>query len=91
VGSDLGGGDKPSELSAGEGQRTAIARALLNNPKILLADEPTGNLDRENAIAVLGYLSDFHKRGGTVVVATHETEAESFADKVVSLRNGGLV
>jgi ABC-type lipoprotein export system ATPase subunit len=81
---------KPSELSAGEGQRTAIARALLNNPKILLADEPTGNLDRENAIAVLGYLSDFHKRGGTVVVATHETEAESFADKVVSLRNGGL-
>ena len=82
---------KPSELSAGERQRTAIARALLNNPKVLLADEPTGNLDRGNATAVLSYLSGFHKRGGTVIVATHETEAESLAEKVVSLVDGRVV
>ena len=82
---------KPSELSAGESQRTAIARALLSNPKVLVADEPTGNLDRENAAAVLDYLSGFHKRGGTVVVATHEAEAESLAGSVISLREGRVV
>lgn len=82
---------KPSELSAGEGQRTAIARALLSNPKVLVADEPTGNLDRENSAAVLNYLSGFHKRGGTVIVATHEVEAESLADSVISLREGRVV
>jgi len=62
---------KPSQLSAGEKQRTAIARALLNRPKIILADEPTSNLDPDNATAVLRYLSDFHKQGGTVILATH--------------------
>jgi ABC-type lipoprotein export system ATPase subunit len=82
---------RPSELSAGERQRTAIARALLNNPKLLLADEPTGNLDRENAMAVLSYLSDYHRKGGTVIVATHQTEADSIADTVVSLLNGRVV
>jgi len=81
----------PSELSVGERQRTAIARAFLNHPKILLADEPTGNLDPENAAAVFGYLSDFHRKGGTVIVTTHETEAELLADRVFSLRNGRVV
>ena len=79
---------KPSELSAGEKQRTAVARALLNSPKIILADEPTGNLDPENATSVLGHLSEFHRTGGTVILATHGAEAEQFADRIIYLRNG---
>jgi ABC-type lipoprotein export system ATPase subunit len=79
---------KPSELSAGEKQRTAVARALLNNPKIILADEPTGNLDPGNATSVLGHLSEFHRTGGTVILATHGAEAERFADRIIYLRNG---
>ena len=79
---------KPSELSAGEKQRTAIARALLNRPKIILADEPTGNLDPDNAAAVLGYLADFHHQGGTVILATHGPSAEQFADRTIYLRKG---
>jgi ABC-type lipoprotein export system ATPase subunit len=82
---------KPSELSAGERQRTAIARALLNSPKILLADEPTSNLDRENTLAVLSHLSDFHKSGGTVIMATDEREAQTLANRVISLRDGRVV
>ncbi len=81
---------KPSELSAGEKQRTAIARALLNHPKIILADEPTGNLDRDNAASVLGYLSEFHRDGGTVIVATHGVEADRFAERTVYLRTGKI-
>lgn len=79
---------KPAELSAGEKQRTAIARALLNNPRIILADEPTGNLDTDNATSVFGYLSEFHKAGGTVILATHGAEAERFADRIINLHNG---
>jgi len=81
---------KPAELSAGEKQRTAIARALFNRPKIILADEPTGNLDVDNATSVLGYLSQFHKGGGSVILATHGVEAEQFADRTINLRNGGI-
>ncbi|GAI90506.1 unnamed protein product, partial [marine sediment metagenome] len=79
---------KPSELSAGEKQRTAVARALFNRPKIILADEPTGNLDPDNAASVLDYLSEFHHSDGTVILATHGTEAEQFADRIIHLRNG---
>lgn len=79
---------KPSELSAGEKQRTAIARALFNNPKIILADEPTGNLDADNAASVLAYLSEFHKAGGTVILATHGAEAEQFSDRMITMHNG---
>ncbi len=79
---------RPSELSAGEKQRTAIARALFNRPKIILADEPTGNLDPDNTASVLGYLSEFHHSGGTVILATHGTEAEQFADRIIHLHNG---
>lgn len=82
---------KPSELSAGEKQRTAIARALLNRPQIILADEPTGNLDTDNGVAVLGYLADFHRNGGTVIIVTHGAEAEQFAERIVYLRNGRIV
>jgi ABC-type lipoprotein export system ATPase subunit len=81
---------KPAELSAGEKQRIAIARALFNNPKIILADEPTGNLDSDNATSVLGYLSQFHKAGGTVILATHGSEARRFANRTINLHNGKI-
>ncbi len=81
---------KPGELSAGEKQRTAIARALLNRPKIILADEPTGNLDPDNAGMVMKHLADFQRSGGTVLVATHGRATEAFATRVISLRDGRL-
>ena len=80
----------PAELSAGERQRTALARALLNKPKLILADEPTGNLDLENAAEVLRHLEAYHKDGGTVLVVTHGTTADASADRIVCLKNGGI-
>ncbi|MBN2329911.1 MAG: ABC transporter ATP-binding protein [Candidatus Omnitrophica bacterium] len=82
---------KPSELSAGEKQRTAIARALLNKPKIILADEPTGNLDPDNAHEVLQHLSSFHQNGGTLLMVTHGKDADPYADRIVYLRDGAVV
>ncbi len=79
---------KPSELSAGERQRTAIARALLNHPRIILADEPTGNLDPENAAQVIGYLAEFHRGGGTVIVVTHGAVADQYSDRIIYLQGG---
>ena len=81
---------KPAELSAGEKQRTALARALLNCPKMLLADEPTGNLDPENSAVVMGHLSDFHRNGGTVIVVSHESVATDYAQRVIQLRDGRI-
>jgi putative ABC transport system ATP-binding protein len=81
---------KPAELSAGEKQRAAMARALFNRPRIILADEPTGNLDPANAESVLSHLSEFHHGGGTVIVATHGPAAGRFADRAIYLRNGGI-
>lgn len=80
----------PAELSAGERQRTAIARALLFNPNLILADEPTGNLDPENAAEVIGYLKEFHADGGTVVIVTHGNDADDFTDRIISLQNGKI-
>ena len=79
---------KPGELSTGERQRTAMARALLGDPTLILADEPTGNLDPENAAEVMGYLSEFHQGGGTVVVVTHEAAIEEHAQRVIRIRDG---
>ena len=81
---------KPSELSAGEKQRTAVARALLNRPKIILTDEPTGNLDPENAAEVIEYLSEFQRDGGTVIVVTHGKVADQYADRIIHLREGRI-
>jgi len=81
---------KPAQLSAGEKQRVAIARAMFNRPKIILADEPTGNLDPENAALVIEYLSEFHRGGGTVILATHQLQAEKLADRLIYLRNGSI-
>jgi len=82
---------KPSALSGGEQQRVAIARALVNQPAILLADEPTGNLDTENSNAVLEILRDLNKRTGqTILMITHNPEAAAFADRTVTMRDGEI-
>jgi len=82
-------GHKPRALSGGEQQRVAIARALVNEPSILLADEPTGNLDTENSTAVLEVLRDLNKRSRqTILMITHNPEAAAFADRTVSIRDG---
>ncbi|MCD6351058.1 MAG: ABC transporter ATP-binding protein [Armatimonadetes bacterium] len=82
---------RPAELSTGERQRVALARALIKDPEILLADEPTGNLDPDNAHQVMEYFADFHKRGGTVLVVTHDPVADEYADRLVLLEAGRIV
>jgi len=82
---------KPAALSAGEKQRAALARAKINNPSIILADEPTGNLDPENADVVISVLEEFKKQGGTVVVVTHGDQANQYATKMVRLEKGRIV
>lgn len=83
---------KPRALSGGEQQRVAIARALVNHPALLLADEPTGNLDTENSNAVLGILRDLNKRmKQTILMITHNPEAAAFADRIVTMRDGRVV
>ena len=80
----------PAELSTGERQRTALARALFNNPKLLLADEPTGNLDDENAVIVLAAFSEFARSGGAVLLVTHDNTIAGLADRVIHLKNGNI-
>lgn len=82
---------RPADLSTGERQRVAMARALLNQPKLLLADEPTGNLDPANEREVFGHLRDFHRAGGTVVVVTHGNTANDYAERTIELNAGRLV
>jgi ABC-type lipoprotein export system ATPase subunit len=81
---------RPGQLSVGERQRVAMARALLNQPQILLADEPTGNLDPDNAAMVLDQVDLFHRQGGTVMLVTHEPPAAARAQRVIALRDGQL-
>ncbi len=83
---------KPRALSGGEQQRVAIARALVNRPAILLADEPTGNLDSENSEAVLNIIRDLNRGSGqTILMITHNLEAAAFADRVVTMRDGIII
>ena len=82
---------RPGELSAGERQRLAGARALLNRPKLILADEPTGNLDPENAAEVIRHLAEFHRAGGAVVLVTPGAAADAHADRTLRLEQGRLV
>ncbi len=83
---------RPSEMSGGEQQRVALARALINKPAIILADEPTGNLDTKNSEVVLGLLRDTNRNlGQTVLMITHNPEAAAFAGRVLHMRDGELV
>jgi len=79
---------KPNELSGGQCQRVAIARALINNPSIILADEPTGNLDSKTSHEIMEMLGKIHSDGNTVVLVTHEEDISMFAHRVVRLRDG---
>ena len=81
----------PHQLSGGEQQRTAISRALLNTPKIIIADEPTGNLDSKNGKEVMRLLSELHQEGTTIVMVTHSQHDASYADRIVRLYDGQIV
>lgn len=80
----------PKELSGGEEQRVAIARALANNPEIILADEPTGNLDKNNEIKILEILKDLSQKGKCVIIVSHSNKVIEYADKVLNLKEGKL-
>ncbi|MBI2269718.1 MAG: ABC transporter ATP-binding protein [Bacteroidetes bacterium] len=79
---------KPNELSGGQKQRVAIARALVNNPAIILADEPTGNLDSKTSIEIMGLFEEIHKHGNTIIIVTHEEDIAQYAHRIVRLKDG---
>ncbi len=79
---------KPNELSGGQKQRVAIARALVNDPSIILADEPTGNLDSKTSIEIMALFDNIHKLGNTVIIVTHEEDISLYAHRIVRLRDG---
>lgn len=79
---------KPNELSGGQRQRVAIARALVNHPAIMLADEPTGNLDSKTSVEIMGLFEEIHKQGNTIIVVTHEEDIAQHAHRIVRLKDG---
>ncbi len=81
---------KPNELSGGQRQRVAIARALINRPSIILADEPTGNLDSKTGVEIMALFDELHARGNTIVLVTHEPDIAEYAHRVVHIRDGEI-
>ena len=81
----------PAHMSGGEQQRVCIARALINEPQIILADEPTGNLDRENGKVVLGLISELHDKGHTIILVTHNPEIAAMGDTTLNIVDGRIV
>ncbi len=79
---------KPNQLSGGQRQRVAVGRALVNKPSIILADEPTGNLDSKTGMEIMGLFDDIHKAGNTVIMVTHEEEVAAHAHRIIRLRDG---
>jgi len=82
---------KPSELSGGQRQRVAIARALINNPKIILADEPTGNLDSKTTEEIMQLFHQLHRKGQTIIMVTHEDEIADHAQRIITLKDGCIL
>ncbi len=81
---------KPNELSGGQRQRVAVARALINNPSIILADEPTGNLDSKTSIEIMALLEEIHRKGNTIILVTHEEDIAMHAHRIVRMRDGKI-
>jgi len=81
----------PHELSVGEKQRAAFVRSIISNPEILLADEPTGNLDTDNSRILMSLVADYHKNGGTVILVSHDASASLYANRNVILKNGKII
>ena len=83
--------NKPTELSGGQQQRVAIARSLANNPDVILADEPTGNLDSKTGVIVMDYLQKLHSEGKTIIMVTHDPKMTTYAEKVIYIKDGRIV
>ncbi len=81
---------KPNELSGGQRQRVALARALVNRPSIILADEPTGNLDSKTSIDIMNLFSEIHKKGNTIIIVTHEEDIALYTKRIIKLRDGEI-
>lgn len=82
---------RPNQMSGGEQQRVALSRALINNPEILVADEPTGNIDTKNGQKIMELLTNFHKQGKTIIVVTHDLEIATYGQDIIELKDGEII